>query len=213
MRKSTEIEIGAQFGFWTVIQKVKHPEKRGMAYECECRCGQRRLIQGWFLVNNSTGSCRNCRSQNRFPYAEYLRLRWSWRDMIRRCEDKTGVHFYRYGGRGISVVTEWKDFNCFAEWALKSGYGEGLSLDRIDNDGGYCPSNCRFVTHKENCNNRSSNVLISAFGETKTVAEWATDARCVVSEGTLRQRAKRNKWSGEVMLTSKSLKRGGVTCV
>jgi len=75
--------------------------------------------------------------------------------MKNRCNNANHPYYKAYGGRGIAICEEWsKSFLCFEKWALANGYEESLELDRRDNDKGYSPTNCRFVTHKENCNNR-----------------------------------------------------------
>jgi hypothetical protein len=77
-----------------------------------------------------------------------------------------------YGGRGISVCEEWHDPNAFIDWAESNGYANGLQIDRIDNQGSYSPSNCRWVSIKVNSRNTRRNKNLTIFGETKTVAEW-----------------------------------------
>lgn len=77
-----------------------------------------------------------------------------WKHMKERCNLPSDKGYHRYGGRGITVCEEWNYWPNFAKWALGNGYDTKLEIDRIDNDGNYEPSNCRFVTHKENCNNR-----------------------------------------------------------
>jgi hypothetical protein len=74
--------------------------------------------------------------------------------MKTRCLNPKASNYKWYGGRGITVCSEWLIFADFYSWALKNGYEESLELDRIDNDKGYCPENCRWITHKEQCNNR-----------------------------------------------------------
>lgn len=95
-----------------------------------------------------------------------------WNSMIHRCYDESREKYSSYGGRGITVCDEWKDPNTFIDWAESNGYENGLQLDRIDNDGSYCPNNCRWVSRKENCRNTRRNKFITLDGKTKTIAEW-----------------------------------------
>ena len=96
-----------------------------------------------------------------------------WSNMKSRCTNPKSTYYLRYGGRGITVCEEWmNDFETFCEWAIENGYQEHLTLDRIDNDGNYEPSNCRWTTPKEQSRNRSSNHTITLDGETKTMIEW-----------------------------------------
>ena len=88
-----------------------------------------------------------------------------WKEMRQRCNNPKHNHYKRYGGRGITVCKEWDDPEAFYNWAVNNGYKEGLTLDRINNDKGYSPDNCRWVTVKEQCKNRSSNHLISFMGK------------------------------------------------
>lgn len=100
------------------------------------------------------------------------RLKNVWYCMKRRCNNPEHPKYHRYGGRGIKVCDEWgNSFDKFAKWALQNGYSKGLEIDRIDNDGDYEPNNCRFVTHKENMRNTSTNVFVEYDGELTTLAE------------------------------------------
>ena len=96
-----------------------------------------------------------------------------WKCMVLRCEDESRQYYYRYGGRGIKVCDEWHDFKTFVEWSYSNGYEDGLSIDRIDNDLGYCPNNCRWVTPHDQSLNKSTNVFLEVNGETLTAVEWA----------------------------------------
>lgn len=99
-----------------------------------------------------------------------------WSDMLSRCRNRNHRQYKDYGGRGIAVCEEWKDFATFREWALSNGYVDSkdyCSIDRIDVNGNYEPSNCRWANRKEQMNNRRVNVLLTYNGETKTVAQWA----------------------------------------
>lgn len=115
-----------------------------------------------------------------------LRSRWS--QMLSRCEDYDHPQYHDYGGRGISVCEEWHDYETFYRWCVNNNYSKELQLDRIDVEGNYEPDNCRFVTRKENANNKRNNLFIEAFGERKTASQWLEDGRCVVLVGTLHRR-------------------------
>lgn len=95
-----------------------------------------------------------------------------WITMLHRCEDVKREKYKDYGGRGISVCEEWHDANVFMDWAFANGYESGLQIDRIDVNGNYEPSNCRWVTPKENSRNRRNTVFLTIDDETKCVAEW-----------------------------------------
>jgi alkyl sulfatase BDS1-like metallo-beta-lactamase superfamily hydrolase len=110
----------------------------------------------------------------------------SWMNMIQRCSNAKRDHHNRYIDRGISVCSRWSHFaNFLADMGERP---HGKSLDRIDNNQGYCKQNCKWSTQTEQCNNTSRNRIVVAFGESKTLAEWARDRRCVVSYHTLKRR-------------------------
>jgi hypothetical protein len=92
--------------------------------------------------------------------------------MKSRCENKNREKYEDYGMRGISVCQEWKSFEAFCKWAHGNGYSPELQIDRINNDAGYAPDNCRFVTPKLNSRNRRNTKMITLNGETKCVSEW-----------------------------------------
>lgn len=97
-----------------------------------------------------------------------------WNSMKYRCYNKNAHNYCNYGGRGIKICKQWIDnFLNFYEWAISNGYKEGLTIDRIDNDGDYCPSNCRFTTVLRQSNNTRRNFLITYKNETLSATEWA----------------------------------------
>lgn len=111
-----------------------------------------------------------------------------WYSMQYRCNNPKREDYERYGGRDITVCLEWKNYRSFWEWAQANGFKEGLELDRIDNNKGYSPDNCHFVTRKVNNNNKRNNRRFTAFGETKNISQWVDDPRCVVNYDILRSR-------------------------
>lgn len=124
--------------------------------------------------------------------------------MIRRCYQEDVKNYYLYGGRGIKVCDEWFDydngFNNFYKWAMDNGYSDNLTLDRIDVNGDYNPSNCRWITNEEQAKNRRSNRYLTYNGETKLFSEWCEKIN--IPESTLRNRLKRG-WSVERALNEK----------
>ena len=119
-----------------------------------------------------------------------------WQKMKQRCYNPKQHGYERYGGRGITVCDEWKNnFTAFKEWALSHGYDNSLSIDRIDFDGNYEPTNCRWADTKTQANNTSRNHYITYKGETKTLAQWAD---CLgINRYTLHVRIDIRGWSIE----------------
>ena len=124
-----------------------------------------------------------------------------WQAMKTRCYNPNHRHYKDYGARGIRVCTEWEhDFLAFRKWALENGYAENLSIDRIDNNGNYEPSNCKWTSSKEQSNNKRTSHLITFNGKTQTMAEWAEEIG--ISYNTLEGRINELGWSVEKALTS-----------
>ena len=104
----------------------------------------------------------------------YTRLYNIWSKMKQRCYDKNHTYYNRYGGRGIVVCDEWKnDFTTFRKWAYENGYTDNLTIDRVNNNGNYEPTNCRWITLQDQCNNRSTTRLLTFNNQTHSIAEWA----------------------------------------
>lgn len=115
----------------------------------------------------------------------------SWHSMLDRCENPNVENYPLYGGRGIKVCAEWHDIQEFEKWTEQTGYESGLTLDRIDVNGDYCPNNCRWATRKEQANNRRNTLYITFLGETHTLSEWAE--MLGVNRSTLSSRYYRGK--------------------
>lgn len=104
---------------------------------------------------------------------KYKRLYGIWRGMRGRCQNPNRPKYSLYGARGITVCDEWQSFEAFVKWAIANGYQDDLTIDRIDNNGNYCPDNCRWATALEQCYNRSCSLTVSFAGENRTVKEVA----------------------------------------
>lgn len=128
------------------------------------------------------------------------RLASVFNQMRQRCNNPNSEKYPIYGGRGIEV--RFASGPEFRDWALANGYRKGLTIDRIDNDGHYEPGNCRWVDRKAQVRNRRVTVTLTAFGETKPIADWVEDPRCTVTYEALVQRARKCKrWTSEQMVT------------
>lgn len=122
----------------------------------------------------------------------------TWRGMIGRRDYPSDRWYHNYGGRGISVCPEWYDLKVFSAWAFSNGWADGLQIDREDNNGNYCPDNCRFITRTENMRNCRSNRLVTFDGTTQTVAAWAEQTG--IKHDTIRSRLRRG-WTPEQIFT------------
>lgn len=127
------------------------------------------------------------------------RLHKIWECMHERCKYEKHRHYAIYGGRGISVCAEWNDYTEFAKWARNNGYAETLTIDRKDGNGNYEPSNCRWVTMKQQQNNRRNNHTICYNGERHTITEWSEILG--IGKTTIKERLK-SGWSEEKALTA-----------
>lgn len=150
--------VGMKFGMLTVVQ---YNPGRMATCVCLCSCGRSKVIRYSSLTAGFTKSC-GCFRRNRMVSMNFKHgdavggpsVEWViWRAMRQRCEDFNHKSFKDYGGRGITVCDRWHDFKNFLQ-DMGRRPAKGLQIDRIDNLKGYCPGNCRWVTPKENSNNR-----------------------------------------------------------
>ena len=196
--------VGRKFERLTVLEyagKIGNRRKR-ISWLCQCACGKKVIVSGENLKYGVTKSCGcycldKIKEKNTKHGSTKTRLYHIYCKMKERCYNKTCKAYKNYGGRGITVCEEWlEDFTHFEKWAKENGYSEKLSIDRINVNGNYEPTNCRWVTDKIQCNNRRSNRFIEYNGEVRTVAEWVDITG--IPYGTLYSRLRKNKPMNEV---------------
>jgi hypothetical protein len=159
--------LGNEFGNWTVIGG-----RIGRSILCQCKCGNIKMIYITNLTQGKSKSC-GCTRQNGLVETKLYNV---WASMKSRCFNQNHKFYKDYGGRGITVCEEWRNsIIAFYEWAINNGYNEGLTLDRIDNNKSYSPSNCRWTSRLEQLNNRRNNLRITHNGVSRTVAEWSRE--------------------------------------
>lgn len=171
---------GKRFGRLVAISYTTRKTKNGteVLWRCRCDCGNEVTVTLGKLVSGHTKSCGCYRSDvcHSKKVIKNDRIYSIWTNMKQRCKNKNIINYKNYGARGISVCKEWDEsFDLFYEWSMDNGYRDDLTLDRIDNDGDYCPENCRWVTYLVQQNNKRSNHYIKYKGEEKSLADWCRE--------------------------------------
>lgn len=183
---------GMTFGRWKVLYKANKRDSNHIYWHCVCSCKNHteKDVRADELKNGNSSSCGCIHSEvmKNLDYSKFrdklithgktgTRLYTIWCKVKQRCYNKSHTAYKNYGGRGISMCDEWLQENTgfmnFYNWAVSSGYSYNLTLDRIDNNKNYCPSNCRWATAKEQANNKRTNHYIFVDGIKYTVSELA----------------------------------------
>ena len=184
---------GKRFGQLLVVKRAKNKIQGGQkktAWICKCDCGNKIIVTGENLKNKITKSCGCLRGENH--HMRNTRLYSIYTNMKTRCKNNNSSTYRYYGERGINVCEEWDNsFSVFMDWAIKNGYNDNLTLDRINVNDGYNPSNCRWVTIEMQANNKRNNIYYTYMGETHTIAEWAKILP--ISKKNVYQRIERGK--------------------
>ena len=198
---------GKRFGK-LVVKEYAGTHKRESMWKCQCDCGEICYTVSSKLKKGKKKSCGCSRNElaaesNTKHGLAGTRIYGIYRNMIYRCEFPNAACYENYGGRGIRVCDQWRnDFIKFYEWSMNNGYEDHLTIDRIDNDKDYEPSNCRWATRMQQQNNRRDNHFLTYNGETHTITEWG---RIVgLSDSLIRGRIKCG-WSVERALMTKPI--------
>lgn len=176
-----------RFGRWVVLYRANdYICKSGyhnVMWHCKCDCGVERDVRSKSLLCGNSQSC-GCLQREQLSgraskhHGFGTRLYTIWNSMRQRCNNSNHYAFKNYGGRGIRICEEWNDYERFREWAINSGYDDnaeyGLyTLDRIDVNGNYSPTNCRFVDMKTQGGNRRNTLFMAVEGVTHSLKDWA----------------------------------------
>jgi len=183
MRKTLNL-LGQKFGKLTVIEKAEnHIQPNGKRYTrwlCKCDCGNKIIVRTSHLTKGHTRSCGCLQREKVTAHGlKKTRLYVIWRDIKIRCYNPNALNFKDYGAKGVIMCDEWRNnFKIFHDWAMNNGYNKDAkrgecTIDRIDNNKGYCPENCRWVDNLVQQNNRTNNRFLTYKGKTHTVAEWS----------------------------------------
>lgn len=195
---------GQKFGRLVALYKLHNYHKTGSYWLCCCKCGNLAEVYLGSLRSGATNSCWCLHTEkmkdiftkhgktNTRPYK-------IWKCMTQRCNNKRNNDYKYYGGRGIKICDEWlNDFMNFYNWAIANGYNDNLTIDRIDVNGNYEPSNCRWVNQKTQARNRRNNLNYTINGEAHCLKEW-----CIllsIDYKKAHRRLYRDKWSIEKAL-------------
>lgn len=170
--------LNKSFGDLFVLEEAGY-HKRIRLVKCKCICGVIKIYPLARIKNGDIVSC-GCRirrltiERNTTHGHSKTKLYRVWEGMKERCSNANHESYAHYGGKGVTVCAEWKDYTKFFNWTVAAGYKDGLSLDRYPNiDGNYEPNNCRWATIIQQMRNMSTNRIIEYNGQSKCIAEWA----------------------------------------
>lgn len=200
---------GKRFGKLVAIKRgedeLRKDGRHNSTFICQCDCGNIVRVVSSRLKSGNTQSCGCLHKQktseiNKSHGMRNTRIYGIWCRMKQRCYNPNSIDYKEYGGRGISVAEEWKNsFENFMEWSMISGYSDNLTIDRKDNERGYSPDNCQWVSRSIQSNNKRNNRKISFNGKIQNISEWAKETG--ISRATIAKRIDILGWSVEDALT------------
>jgi hypothetical protein len=203
-------EHGVENSHWTILGRAENSKGGKVRWICQCDCEDKTIqtVQANHIRDGKSLQCQKCAhkitgSHNSTHRETDSRLYNIWSSMKGRCNNPNDQAYERYGQRGISVCFDWNNsYENFRDWALSHGYKNTLSIDRIDNNGNYCPENCKWATEVEQANNRSNNRYITYNNQTHTLTEW--EKITGLKRGVIAKRIDKHGWSIEKALTTPS---------
>lgn len=158
---------GKTFHQWTVLNRAENGNQGAPRWNCICKCGRKKTVRGQALRNGNSRSCGNTHGMSKTKAYK------TWINMIRRCTRPLSARYKDYGGRGIKVCKRWQRFENFLADMGKPP--KNKTLDRKNNDGDYCKSNCQWATRREQARNRRNTRWITLEGRTQSASEWARE--------------------------------------
>ena len=178
MAKLNDIS-GVEFGHWTVLYRNGSTANKAAVWHCKCNlCGSESDVVGSSLISGASTKCRSCvpRETLTKPHRNE-RIYHIYTAMKQRCTNPKHSHYASYGGRGISVCKEWIDNpDKFIEWAFANGYSRNLTIERVDLNGNYEPSNCKWIPLVEQQKNRRTSRFVVYKGEKMTFTDACRSA-------------------------------------
>lgn len=174
---------GNKFGRLTVLERNGTNKWGGIKWLCQCECGKLHIVASQKLIQGKTTSCGCYKRELKVKQLEKHGITTNgkprtftiWNGIKARCLNPKDVNYKNYGGRGIGICDEWKIFENFHNWALISGYNDSLTIDRIDNNGNYEPSNCRWIDRKQNLLNQRRYIIFDINGKKLPLSTFARE--------------------------------------
>ena len=190
---------GQRFGKLVAISPTSQRSDNGsVIWECHCDCGNDVLVPLNDLRRKAKQSCGCLAKKHGLSKSKIYKV---WCSMKARCNNPHGESYKNYGSRGITICDRWNGPDGFKNFYADMGEApRGMSLDRIDNDKGYSPENCRWATRKQQQNNTRSNRYITMNGQTKTIHEWCDEYG--IDYETVRRRIDTYHWTEQEAITT-----------
>lgn len=208
-RGKNKIQAGEAFGRLTTIKEINRDKNKNIVWECICRCGNKTNVVATLLSQGHSKSC-GCLVRENLSHLAYkhgmskTKIYRVWAGIISRTSYKGDTNYQRYGGRGIKVCDRWRKYLNFFE-DMGREYREGLQIERVNNDGNYEPSNCKWATRHDQSRNKRVTHFITFNKKTQSMRDWSEELK--INYDTLRCRINDYGWAIEKAFTTPTLRR------